>query len=145
MGNEIRKYLCLCLLLFLAACQSVQVSDSSHIKEEEVVTALQENGVKLAEAEFPNNVFGQKLGNVKPKTYELSGKPFFIFEFKTEIERENGEKEFDEKTATMDLVSSSTFIKRNILIFYVHEQDFNSGNVPFEKEIQEALDGISEG
>lgn len=45
----------------------------------------------------------------------------------------------------MDLVSSSLFEKRNILIFYVHEQDFDSGEIHFEKEVQEALDRISEG
>ena len=97
------------------------------------------------EAEFPQNVFGSKLRNVQPRTYELSEKPFFIFEFETEIEREKGTKEFADKTATMELVTASTFEKRNILIFYVHEQDINPDSVPFEKEIQEALDGISEG
>lgn len=143
--NEMRKVISLCLLLFLAACQSVQVNDSSHITEEEVVKALQDNGVILVEAEFPKNVFGSKLRNVKPGTYEVSGKPFFIFEFKTENDLDKGKKEFAEKTATMELVSATTFEKKNILIFYVHEQDMNSDSVPFEKEIQEALDGISEG
>ena len=139
-----RKVIILCLLLFLAACQPAQVSDSSHITEEEVVKALQDKDVVLIEAEFPRNVFGSRLRNVKPGTYEVSGKPFFIFEFETENDLDKGIKEFAEKTATMDLVSSTTFEKRNILIFYVHEQDINS-DVPFEKEIQEALDGMSEG
>lgn len=143
--NELRKIFSLCLLLFLVSCQSVQVNDSSHITEEEVVKALQGNGVNLVEAEFPQNIFGSKLRNMKPRTYELSEKPFFIFEFETEIEREKGIKEFAENTAAMELVSASTFEKRNILIFYVHEQDTNSDNVPFKKEIQVALDGISEG
>lgn len=143
--NEMKKIFNLCLLLFLAACQPVQVNDSSHITEEEVVTALQDDGVNLVEAEFKQNVFGSKLGDVKPGTYEVSGKPFFIFEFKTENDLAKGKKEFDKKTATMELVSPSTFKKRNILIFYLHEQDVNSDSVPFEKEIQEALDGIIEG
>jgi hypothetical protein len=140
--NELKKLFSLCLLLFLVSCQSVQVNDSSPITEEEVVKALQENGVNLVEAEFPRSVFGSKLRNVKPRTYELSEKPFFIFEFETEIEREKGSVEFAEKTATMELVSSSTFEKRNILIFYVHEHDIKSDSVSFEKEIQEAIDGI---
>lgn len=45
----------------------------------------------------------------------------------------------------MELVSSSMFEKRNILIFYVHEQDFDSELIPFEKEIQGTLGRISEG
>jgi hypothetical protein len=141
----LKKVISLCLLLFLTACQLVQVNDSSHITEEEVVKALQENGVNLVEAEFPKSVYGSKLGNVKPIAYEVSGKPLFIFEFKTENELVKGKKEFAKKTETMDLISASEFEKRNILIFYVHGQDINSDNVPFEKEIQEALDSISEG
>lgn len=140
-----KKIVSLCLLLLLAACESLQVNDSAHIKEEEVVSALHENGVDLVEAEFNKNVFGSKLEDVKPGTYEVNGKPFFIFEFKSEIDLTKGKKEFDKKTATMDLVSASTFEKRNILIFYVHEQDINSDNVPLEKEIQKSLDGIIEG
>ncbi len=140
-----RKILSLCLLLFLVACQSVQIHDSSHITEKEVVKALRDNGVNLAKAKFPRSVYGSKLGNVQPRTYEVGEKPFFIFEFKTENDREKGKKEFAKKTATMDLVSTSRFEKRNILIFYVHRQDLNLDNVPFEKVIQGALDGISEG
>ncbi|MBD7985060.1 hypothetical protein H9649_10720 [Sporosarcina sp. Sa2YVA2] len=133
------------LLLFLAACLPVQVDESSHITEEEVVTALQDNGVNLIEAEFKKNIFGSKLGDVKPRTYEVNEKPFFIFEFKSDNDLDKGKNEFAKKTETMDLVSASTFEKRNILIFYVHEQDVNSISVPFIKEIQEALDNIIEG
>lgn len=144
--NELKKILGLCFLLFLAACQSVQVSDSAHITEEEVVSALQKNGVHLVEEEPPQeNVFGSNLKNVHPGAYELEGKLFFVYAFATENELEKGIEEFDGKTATMELVSSSMFIKRNILIFYVHEQDSNSDGAPFENEIQQALDGMIEG
>lgn len=30
-------------------------------------------------------------------------------------------------------------------ILYIHEEDLNSNNVPFEKEIKEALDSLFEG
>jgi type III secretory pathway lipoprotein EscJ len=92
-----RKYIILyILLLLLVSCQQlVQVSDSSHISEEEVVKVLNDNGVNIVKAELQENVFGTKLKNVKP--------------------------------------------------FYVHEQDFDSQSIPFEKEIQEALDSLSEG
>jgi hypothetical protein len=141
----LKKVISLCLLLFLAACQPVHVNDSSHITKEEVVIAMQDNGINLVEAEFSKSVYGSKLRNVKPIAYEVGGKPFFIFEFKTENDLDKGLKEFAKKTETMDLVSASKFEKRNILIFYVHGQDINSDSVPFEKEILEALDGISEG
>lgn len=141
-----KKIFILCLLLFLVSCQSTQVNDSSHITEKEVVIALQEKGVKLVGAEFSReNIFGSRLKRVKPGTYELSGKPFSVYEFASDNDRKKGAKEFAEKTASMNLVSFSRFEKRNILIFYVHEQDINSDIILFETEIQGALDSIIEG
>ena len=134
------------ILTLMTACstdQNLSVNDSAHIKEEEVVNALKEKGVELIKTNSTqNSIFSTKLKGVKPGSYTLNEKPFFIYEFKTEEAREKGIKAFQEKTATMDLVSSSMFVKRNILIFYVHEQD---GNIPFEKEIQEGLDSLIEG
>jgi hypothetical protein len=142
--SELRKILSVCFLLLLVSCQSV--SDSSHITEGDVVKVLQESGIVLVEADFSQaNVFGTVLRNVIPGTYLLNEKPFFIYEFENENDLEKGIREFAKKTATMELVSSSMFEKRNILIFYVHEQDFDSKIIPFENEIQGALDSISEG
>lgn len=142
--SELRKILSLCLLLLLVSCQTV--SDSSYITEEEVVKVIQENGIQLVEADFPRgNAFGSELRNVTPGSYLLNEKPFFIYEFENEKEIEKAIREFAKKTETMELVSSSMFEKRNILIFYVHEQDFDSELIPFEKEIQGTLDRISEG
>ncbi|SHR50426.1 Uncharacterised protein [Mycobacteroides abscessus subsp. abscessus] len=142
--SELRKILSLYFLLLLVSCQSV--SDSSHISEEDVVKTLQENGIQLVEADIPHgNSFGTDLRNVTPGSYLLREKPIFIYEFENEKDIEKGIREFAKKTETMELVSSSIFEKRNILIFYVHEQDFDSEIIPFEKEIQDALDRISEG
>ncbi|MGI8384181.1 hypothetical protein [Robertmurraya sp. P23] len=142
--SELRKILSICFFLLLVSCQSV--SDSSHITEEDVVQVLQENGVQLVETDFPRgNSYGSELRNVTPGSYLLNGKPFFIYEFENEKDIEKGIREFAKKTETMELVSSSIFEKRNILIFYVHEKDFDSEIIPFEKEIQDALDRISEG
>lgn len=142
--SELRKILSLCLLLLLVSCQTV--SDSSYITEEEVVKVIQENGIQLVKADFPRgNAFGSELRNVTPGRYLLNEKSFFIYEFENEKEIEKAISEFAKKTETMELVSSSMFEKRNILIFYVHEQDFDSELIPFEKEIQGTLGRISEG
>jgi hypothetical protein len=114
--------------------------------EKDVVKVLEENGVRLVEAESSTvSIFGSKLKNVHPGSYTLDEKPFFIFEFENEKDLEKGLSEFEEKTATMDLVSSSMFRKRNILIFFVHGQDVSSMTIPFAKEIQEGLDSLMEG
>jgi hypothetical protein len=142
----LRKVIGLCLVFLLASCQVVQINDSSHITEKDVVKVLEENGVRLVEAEFSSeHIYGSKIKNVKPGSYTLEEKPFFIYEFKNEKELKKGLREFDKKTATMDLVSASTFRKRNILIFFVHEQDLSTLDIPFEKEIKEGLNSLIEG
>lgn len=122
------------------------MNDSSHISEAKVVETFHENNVKLAEAKSQyEDIFASKINGVKPGLYELNKKYIYIYEFDTPDNRESGKKAFVEKTASMNLVSYSSFEKRNILIFYVHGEDVNSDSVPFENEIQEALDSLIEG
>ena len=140
-----KKIRSLCLLLLVVACQPVQVSVSSHITENEVVTALQDNGVQLIETPFGENIFGSRLGNVKPSTYKVDEHPLYIFEFDTEKELAIGKKEFEEKTINSELEFASTYEKRNIFIFYSHGHNVNSESVPFDTEIQTGLDNLIEG
>ncbi|WP_251636864.1 hypothetical protein [Sporosarcina sp. NCCP-2716] len=141
-----KKVISFCFLLFLVACQPVQTNDSSHITEEEVIMALQDNEIVLVKTEFPKNPYGQKLGNVKPGTYEVNTKKqLCIFEFKNDNDLKKGKIEFANRIEKMELNTVSVFEKRNILIIYVHQQNEISGSAPVEKEIQKALDGIIEG
>lgn len=142
--NELKKISSLCLVLFLAACQTV--TNRAYIVEAEVVEAFQRNKMNLVEIHIQEeDIFGSKLKGVKPGTYQLDEKLIFIYEFKTADDREDGKRVFVEKTASMNLVSYSQFEKRNILIFYVHGENLNSDNILFETEIQEALDSLIEG
>ena len=105
--NGLKKILSLCILLLLASCQSesIQVTDSSHITEAEVVEVFQENSVKLVEVKPPQKgIFGSKLEGVKPGAYELNSKFIFIYEFATTDDRENGKKAFAEKTASLNVI-----------------------------------------
>lgn len=134
------------MLLFLTGCVHTEVNDSSHISKIEVVEALQNHNVELTERTFlEDDIFTSNLNGVKPKVYEINNKWMVIYEFDTPEKREKGEKEFANKTASMNLVSYKTFTKRNIMIFYVHGEDLNSNQIPFEKEVQEALDSLIEG
>lgn len=141
-----KQVISFCLLLFLTGCVQAEVDTSAHISEGELVEALQNHHIELIEGSSVNeNIFVTKLNGVKPGEYELNEKLIVIYEFDTPKEREKGEKEFATKTASMNLVSYKSYIKRNILIFYVHGEDLNSNQIPFEKEIQEALDSLIEG
>lgn len=141
-----KQVIIFCMLLFLTGCSETKVYDSSHISKAEVVEVLQNYTIDLTEGKFvEETIFVSKLNDVKPEEYELDEKLFVIYEFDTPEEREKGEKEFATKTASMNLVSYKSFIKRNLLIFYVHGENLHSNQVPFEKEIQEALDSLIEG
>ena len=141
-----KKAIILCMLLFLTGCVQTEVNNSSYISEVELVEALQNRNIELTEGtSLEDDIFTSKLNGVKPEIYELNKKWIVIYEFDTPEEREKGEKEFANKTATMNLVSYETFIKRNILIFYIHGENLNSKQIPFEKKIQEALDSLVEG
>lgn len=141
-----KQAIILCMLLFLTGCGQTGADSSSHISDREVVVALKNHNIELTEGtSVKGTIITSKLKGVKPQVYELNEKLFVIYEFDTPEELEKGEKEFANKTASMNLVSYKTFTKRNILIFYVHGENLNSNQIPFEKEIQEALKSLIEG
>ncbi|MEW9110020.1 hypothetical protein ACQCT6_04215 [Cytobacillus gottheilii] len=141
-----KKLIIICLVMLLISCQAQKTNDSSLLTEEEIVAAFIENGINLEEADSTKgDVFGFKLNHVKPAVYKLNAKKLYIFEFKSEEALKKGLNDFDDQTAAMNLVSFRTYEKRNILIFYVHEQNLRSKDIPYEKEIQETLDRMIEG
>jgi hypothetical protein len=87
---------------------------------EEVETAITKQGLELEEADLPSgNAFIQELNGVSPKAYFIDGRTQSIYVFPTVEARENGMDDFEEKTATMELVIHKTFTNKNILVFYV--------------------------
>ena len=139
--NGLKQAIILCMLLFLTGCVQAEVNDSSHISTVEVVDALHNHNVLIEGTFLEDDIFTSKLNDVEPKVYEINKKWMIIYEYDTPEKREKGEKEFADKTATMSFIPYNIFTKRNILIFYIHGED----QIPFEKEIQEALDSLIEG
>ena len=139
-----KKMISICLLLFLIGCSSVHIS--SHITEEELVKALHEHSVNVVETKsLKDNIFGSKLNRVKPSAYELDDKQLFIYEYKTEDDRDKSLEQFNKNTETMNVVSYTVFTHRNILMFYVHAENLDTTSIPYEKEINDALRSFVEG
>ena len=139
-----KKMISICLLLFLIGCSSVHIS--SHITEEELVKALHEHSVNVVETKsLKDNIFGSKLNRVKPSAYELDDKQLFIYEYKTTDDRDKGLEQFHKNTEAMNVVSYTIFKHCNILMFYVHAEDLSAITIPFENEINEALESFVEG
>jgi len=144
-----KKFICISLLLFLVGCslvdEDLRYYDSSNISEEDLVEALREHGVPVVETKLKDNIFGSKLNKVKPGAYELDDKQLFIYEYKTEKDRDNGLEQFNKNTETMNVVSYTVFTHRNILMFYVHAENLDTTLIPYEKEMNDALRSFVEG
>lgn len=143
-GIAMKKVFVICMLLFLTGCAPLDtVESSAHITDTDVVEALQNHHIDATLGKFEGNaIFTSKLNGQKPVVYEFNQKWLVIYEFDTPEDREKGEKEFVNNTASMDFISYKSYVKRNILLYYVHGEE---DQVPFESEIQQALDSLIEG
>lgn len=115
------------VIAILSACNQ-QDAKEELITLKEVENAITEQGLLLDEANLPTeNAFIQELNSVSPKAYFIDGDTLSIYVFSSIAEREKGISEFEEKNATAELVAHTTYIKKNILVFYEHgDEDTNS-------------------
>ncbi|NMH73604.1 hypothetical protein HF078_10995 [Bacillus sp. RO2] len=122
------------LLAILAAC-SAQKTVEDPISEGEVVEVLTEQGFILEKSKkYPtNNVFTQVLKGVTPDVYLLDGNLISIYVFSTSKERAEAVVEFEEKTATMELIDHQIYGLNNVLVFYVSAEE------RLQKDLFEAL------
>ncbi|MBS4195062.1 hypothetical protein [Lederbergia citri] len=132
--------ICLAILIFLSGCQS---SDASMVNKPEILSALREQDLLLKEMKVPkDNIFGMKLNGIRPTTFELDDKLFLVYIYKSELEREKGFKDFQNKTAAVNLVSYNYYEAKNALIFYVHGRNL-AIEVERDDKIQKAVDVLN--
>lgn len=138
------------VLVFLTACnqapteESVTVSsevETSAISFDEIINALEKQGVNLKEANLPpENIFIQHLNDVSPQAYSVEGDTLSIYVFPSLEARKDGIEEFKTMTATAGLEYSENFIKENILIFYVIEPQTEKETISRIRSAIEPLD-----
>lgn len=106
------------IISVLSAC-SQQDAKEEPITLEEVETAITEQGLVLNKADLPSeNAFIQELNGVSPKAYFIDGATLSLYVFSSVDVREKGMDDFEEKTATAELVAHKTYTNKNILVFY---------------------------
>ena len=142
-----KRIFILCFIFLLVGCSfnNLEYYNSSNISEEDLVEAIREHGVPIVEAKSKDNIFGSKLNKVKPGAYELDDKHLFIYEYKTEDDRDKSLEQFNKNTETMNVVSYTVFTHRNILMFYVHAENLDTTSIPYEIEMNDALRSFVEG
>lgn len=126
------------IVMLLTACQT---ANSHAITLEELLSSFKEQQLTLEEINSSNNIFEMKLNGVRPSSYELDGKMVFVFIYNSTKEREKGLEDFDDKTATVNLVSYNFYEVKNALIFYVYEDELN---IEVDNKIQNAIRKLNE-
>ena len=124
------------IILLLSACQP---NDSDAINLNQIVTAFENEQIPIKEAKASRSiVFGTKLNGTRPKSYMLEDKNVFIYIYGSSNQREKGLEDFVKKTEAYDVVSYQVYEVKNVLIFYVHEQDL-SEKITYHEQIQKVI------
>ncbi|MEA3318620.1 MAG: hypothetical protein U9Q88_01240 [Bacillota bacterium] len=114
------------LLAILGAC-TIQKENpvKDPISLEEVLDVLNEQGFIIEEDKNSptESVFAQELNGVTPEVYSIEENMLSIYIFASPTERAQGIVDFEEKTATMELIEHHSYGINNILVFYVSEDE----------------------
>lgn len=143
MNLVIKRLFLILIISVLGACSQLETQEdhpnTDQITIEQIENTLTEKGLRLEGSNLPSdNVFIQQLNNVNPILYFIDGKTLSIYVFSNEQERENGMLDFEEKTATAELVSHKIYAIQNILVYYV------DGNEVTTNKINDAMNQLNE-
>lgn len=131
--------ICLSVLMLIVGCQQ---QPNQRITLNNVVTSFEAQQLELkANKDRKNSILGAKLNGVKPAAYLLDDLPLYIYIYGSSDKRKKGLKDFQEKTATMNMVSFTVYEKGNVLIFYVHGQNLNT-KLEMDRLIKQAIDQL---
>jgi len=124
----IRRLLYVFFIFILGACSQQEVEEKSpktnYITLEDVETVITEQGFELENKEIPSeNFFIKELNKKTPEVYILEGHTLSVYVFPSETDREKGVQRFEEITAAAELVEHKVYEIRNILVFYVSNDE----------------------
>lgn len=137
--SSIFKRIAMLLMLLVigilaAGCsQSDRVTDAElrELSAEEITAAFSEKGLELSSSEVrTESVFHRELNGRKPLVFLLDKEELVIYQFAGEGEREAGWADFENQTATADLVQHKVFQERSLLIFISVMRGGRAGAVP---------------
>lgn len=112
------------LVVLLSACQSepapVQEKETfDGLTIENLVSFMENEGLPLKEVEADrHHIFEGKLRGTKPYVYDLQTDRISVYVFRDENGVLEAVELFEEKTATMDLISFDMHKVQNVLIFH---------------------------
>ena len=104
------------LLVLLTVCFTRTISQP--LTHEQVVTALQEDGLHFGESEVDENVTYMDTNGVTPSLHLVEGSSLFIFIFQSDNERRKGRIAFHSKPICF--VPYITYEVKNVLIIHMY-------------------------
>lgn len=112
------------LVVLLVGCHSSHFPSEENVTLKEVENAISQQGFRLEKADLPSdNVFRLELNDVSPAVHRLKGSTLSIYIFESIIAREEGIEDFEEKTATAEVVRHERFKIGNALVFYAEGEE----------------------
>lgn len=124
-----------------ALATKIKYYSTAQTIEESIEEQLRLAGIPLVRnTEDSNGVFGVALNGVEPIVYDVEDKQLYLFEFENEAARLKGLEAFEDHTKFTDVTSFKTYEKGEYLLFYVHNEEMDSKNIPYVKEIQAVFD-----
>ncbi|ALC92420.1 hypothetical protein AM500_23625 [Bacillus sp. FJAT-18017] len=89
-----------------------------------VEESLRTQGLEINNAErIEENIFHQDLNRLEPVIYNLSEGQISVYVFQNEYEVDSAANQFNESTATMNLIGYQIYKSRNVLMFYAGRSD----------------------
>ncbi|CAH1211429.1 hypothetical protein PAECIP111892_03568 [Paenibacillus auburnensis] len=97
--------------------------EARELSTDEVSAYFARQGLELHSVEVrPENVFQRELNGRKPLVFLLDEQELVIYQFATAGEREAGWADFEQHTATADLVPYKAYQEQSLLVFYIHDE-----------------------
>jgi hypothetical protein len=97
--------------------------EARELSADEISAYFETHGLELHSVEVrPENIFQRELNGRKPLVFLLDEQELVIYQFATAGEREAGWADFEQHTATADLVPYKAYQEQSLLVFYVHDE-----------------------
>ncbi|BBI33578.1 hypothetical protein [Cohnella abietis] len=111
--------------------------DEIIVTSAQIKDSFESHGIQLSKQTKtnPESVFSRTYNHVSPERYLFDDKQSIsIYIFTSSKEAKKGLKDFEDNTATADVVSHSKYQVANILLFHVADDAFEDERVKFVME-----------
>ncbi|MBY0013569.1 hypothetical protein H7K49_24105 [Paenibacillus typhae] len=128
--TSVKKIVVLLMLLVIgilvtgcSQSNNVPVKELRELGADEITAVFAEQGLDLLSSEVrAESVFHRELNGRKPVVFLLDREELVMYQFAGEEEREAGWADFENQTATAELVQHKVFQERSLLIFYIRDE-----------------------